>query len=411
MKSLKNTLSFFKDYRDLILSIIFITLLSLDILGIAPNGEDISYQYYYIITFIFFLTLSIIYSLFKQQNKVNKSTFIKEIKKQLKHTKTPFFIRIINTSFSKDIRSLPEKIKESKYWDWTFITPSTECNNIICNNLSKELIDEYSDESSIKTSTISITRKAINNNNNYIFFGHIISAVELSKEINFLPDPFEIESNPSYSIFFDKLFIFSPQYSNDEQTCSIIKPRIITDSKVIEKKWDQIKHELEKSIDFSCFWNEKLKTKKEHEKVLKIFAEHTSKECKPYIKLNNPKSLLLKIRNNKIRHKFTHIAFYFGLLLSPFTLWNDAFINIPISTIITWLIYQHLEHNQLIYSALFGSTYILTNIIGILIMWLAGKKIFVKWSNLKPKNYFTILIYLILANIITYLASSHIFST
>lgn len=60
------------------------------------------------------------------------------------------------------------------------------------------------------------------------------------------------------------------------------------------------------------------------------------------------------------------MLFFIGWLLSPFTWWNDAFINIPISYILANIIF-YITH--LPFSLLLVGSYLFTNILGLVFMF------------------------------------------
>lgn len=63
-------------------------------------------------------------------------------------------------------------------------------------------------------------------------------------------------------------------------------------------------------------------------------------------------------------------AFFVGWILSPFTFWNDSFVNIPISYICANIVIRHFRVDFLLTVLAF---YWVTNALGILIMYLSGK--------------------------------------
>jgi len=67
-------------------------------------------------------------------------------------------------------------------------------------------------------------------------------------------------------------------------------------------------------------------------------------------------------------------VFFIGWVLSPFTTWNDAFVNIPLSYICANLAIRFIPMNFLTLVLIF---YWMTNILGIAMMYLAGKNILI----------------------------------
>ncbi len=65
------------------------------------------------------------------------------------------------------------------------------------------------------------------------------------------------------------------------------------------------------------------------------------------------------------------VAFFIGWLLSPFSFWNDAFINIPISYLAANLIIKFVRIDFLMAMLV---SYWISNILGIAIMYFSGKQ-------------------------------------
>ncbi|MFH1046149.1 MAG: hypothetical protein V1727_04205 [Candidatus Omnitrophota bacterium] len=92
--------------------------------------------------------------------------------------------------------------------------------------------------------------------------------------------------------------------------------------------------------------------------------------------------------------------FFLGWLLSPFTWWNDALVNLPLSYLMASVIfhYTHLPFRWLV----LGS-YWLTNIVGLLLMYFGGKHLILEskkrihsilWMILFLAVYSALMIYL-----------------
>jgi len=69
----------------------------------------------------------------------------------------------------------------------------------------------------------------------------------------------------------------------------------------------------------------------------------------------------------------SRLVFIVGWLLSPFTFWNDLFINIPVAYFVASLLYRFMHSD---FSLLVVICYWASNAIGILMMYVSGKNIF-----------------------------------
>lgn len=65
-------------------------------------------------------------------------------------------------------------------------------------------------------------------------------------------------------------------------------------------------------------------------------------------------------------------VFFIGWVLSPFTWWNDIFINVPLSYIIANILFG-ISHFQ--FGELMIASYWFTNVIGLFFMYFGGRSI------------------------------------
>ena len=72
--------------------------------------------------------------------------------------------------------------------------------------------------------------------------------------------------------------------------------------------------------------------------------------------------------------------FFVGWVLSPFTTWNDLFVNIPLSYVIANFLYAFF---RLPFRRLLVGAYILTNLLGIILMIFSGKEYILPAQNKK----------------------------
>lgn len=87
------------------------------------------------------------------------------------------------------------------------------------------------------------------------------------------------------------------------------------------------------------------------------------------------------------------LFFFIGWLLSPLTIWNDAFINIPLAYISASLFFKILPRNFALQVIVF---YWLSNAIGLLMMYVTSRNV-LKEKHLSLRSILvTILIYSII---------------
>jgi len=77
------------------------------------------------------------------------------------------------------------------------------------------------------------------------------------------------------------------------------------------------------------------------------------------------------MNKEEIKRQFQSVVFFIGWVLSPLTVWNDAFVNIPLSYLIANFIYIFVRWP---FRWLFIGSYIVTNILGLALMFFSGKE-------------------------------------
>ena len=75
---------------------------------------------------------------------------------------------------------------------------------------------------------------------------------------------------------------------------------------------------------------------------------------------------------NPLRPFIRNAVFFIGWLLSPFTFWNDAFVNVPIAYLCATLLIRVIKADFLLLVLVF---YWISNGAGVLMMYLSGKAI------------------------------------
>jgi len=109
---------------------------------------------------------------------------------------------------------------------------------------------------------------------------------------------------------------------------------------------------------------------------------------------------LLNLRQNFAVSKSTILILTIGWILSPFTLYNDSFVNIPISMAIAYLCNRLLGWS---FVSVTGVAYIGTNVLGLLLIAFGIRKINVKLQIPYSKLILNSLIFLFISIIAAYL--------
>lgn len=94
------------------------------------------------------------------------------------------------------------------------------------------------------------------------------------------------------------------------------------------------------------------------------------------------------------------LLFFIGWLLSPFTWWNDAFVNMPLSYLFANIVYclTHLPFTYLVIGC-----YWLTNVLGLFFMYSSGRHLILASRNRIRATVFLLVFLIIYSSIMLYL--------
>ena len=105
------------------------------------------------------------------------------------------------------------------------------------------------------------------------------------------------------------------------------------------------------------------------------------------------------MKNGELKRQFQSFIFFIGWVLSPFTTWNDVFVNIPLSYLIANFVYIFIRPP---FRWLFIGSYIFTNVMGLVIMFFSGKE-YVLSTKSKIKAAFSLVLNTAVFSAIIYL--------
>jgi len=104
--------------------------------------------------------------------------------------------------------------------------------------------------------------------------------------------------------------------------------------------------------------------------------------------LTSNKPVIFKKDEPVIKKNFINrLVFFIGWILSPFTSWNDIFINIPIAYICARILSHFIRADFIVMLLVF---YWITNIIGIVMMAVSGASIIRGRKNLRRELIITV---------------------
>lgn len=336
--------------------------------------------------------------------KYTKPSKIKsEISENISKDSTPFVIRIINEEFIYS-NELKEKIIESDIWDWTIFGRHIDNpTSYITRNLRKNFQKSYFKfANKINTSSLIFFKDYPFGRKCFYITGNIVASPKFFKPKNFQEFPMETESSYSFSLVFNAYYEFESHLVGENK---IKKCKSTHDAKLIQKKWEEISDKiiLNKNNATTLCWKNKTPEKDDIQNFIKIID---SSVIDGNIDLYSNKNLMYIIKEmQKNLNAFDFTLFFAGYLLSPISFYNDLIVNIPISVFLatqTITIFNNLLLNKPILIAIY---YIITNAIGLLLMYVSLRNINTKisWTFMNKKSFISIGIISIALVIVSYL--------
>ena len=90
------------------------------------------------------------------------------------------------------------------------------------------------------------------------------------------------------------------------------------------------------------------------------------------------------------------IVFFIGWILSPFTWWNDTFVNVPLSYLVANILH-YIIHIKFIW--LLMVSYWFTNFLGLYLMYYGGKRLIMS-SKDKIKTAMLLIIFMVIYSLV-----------
>jgi hypothetical protein len=339
-----------------------------------------------------YLIVRVSFGYFGNRSSISMDELSERVKRNL-WVECPFYIRVINVSVGRTLPSLREKIAKSDHWEWTFVAPTRRGVKHYCFYVCEEIRKQYA-RTKVTTSSLCFLNRAVRGDWNYLFFGRL-----RGPKGSFQPDAFpehvsDLGVSPQVTVVFENLFMFKGQYDNVKGSCIITDTVNVGDVKMIENEWHRIREQLDEDRGHSYVWRGE--GKKKHNVLLGINCE---KRCNQAVGIGFGGRGTSPHAVGVGWHK---VAWWVGLMLSPFTLWNDVFVNVPIAVGFAWL--GRWATGGLVPEwGLLSGGYLLSNGLGILLMLLASRGLIRVWTKPTRMEVLTVIGYVCLANIVGWL--------
>ena len=84
------------------------------------------------------------------------------------------------------------------------------------------------------------------------------------------------------------------------------------------------------------------------------------------------------MEKGRLKRQSQSAVFFIGWALSPFTTWNDSFVNLPLSYLVANFLYLFVRAD---FGWLLMGSYIFTNVLGLAFMFFSGKEYVLSTRN------------------------------
>jgi hypothetical protein len=333
---------------------------------------------------------------------ITKGKMLRDINIRVSKTSVPFIIRIINDEISGIAREgLKERIKESNVWDWTVIGRHVDLNyKDFAIRLKENIFFQYfgNDNEDIGTSSLIVIDSYPWGRKNMIFTGTLMTSRNNYEKSVFPPLPVCIDPDIDTCLQFSSYYEYSSVM--ERQGSFVIKRcRYTYDHVKTTKKWIQLENDLidlidrmggSEKVNILC-WSQNPPSEDEINAIKNSIASVAPTNFSEiYLKPNKTLfSIFREIGGNL--NVFDIFLLFVGYLLSPISFYNDAIVNIPISSYLALKVHPVLDLPFSLVTAIF---YIFTNLLGLFFMWIPLKRInkSFKWNFLNKKSLLIILL-------------------
>jgi hypothetical protein len=204
--------------------------------------------------------------------------------------------------------------------------------------------------------------------------GEMIKSEDISQEMNpdFLPHPWEYNQMPEgLSLKVLKAYTYNYRIKEND-TVDFINCRKMTSSSSVNKLFTKIKHDINSLTRDKEIYTYYASTRKNWEHEIKNKREEIENKFRDSLTNNKRVAFahtsLPLIRNWTKRNKTALVLGIIGYILSPFSPYNDAIVNYPISGLLTRLTIPVVKVPSQLIFLLF---YLLTNVAGLFLMYIA----------------------------------------
>ena len=375
----------FNEYKEIVYSFVTLCVVLLPVLGWVPAQLDKDVVKAVVVlliigpgVFLEFFAQRIIYQHSKTQ------AVLEELEHDLLTNRVKTAVVFRNAPFP-DLANILERftkaIQDKNWWDWSYIGSHPDCNSL-CTELFHELHQVYMNSSGsdkILTSSVTFLSEYPLKRKSLIFMGDVIVPENASAPKDFPDNIWGAVLKGTHKLDFNKLYIIESAWRVGRGICTVRKGYIERDPSKILKTWQKVNE----SMRFELAKGDTLVYKDcppKSEKKQSFFNKLKAKICEtcespsffvvsPFT--GNPSSFF---RKGVIENFGAKILLFAGWLLSPLSFYNDAYVNVPISLIIS---YPFIHFWGMSMFWVFGLAYAFTNVSGFALIYLGlriGKK-------------------------------------
>lgn len=362
----KNTIEdavrkFFLKNKEMILAIIFSFIFIF-----SPGSGGISIRD--VATIVYLCILALLYIFDRKKHIIPHCALTSHVMNNLK-PRIPFYYRIASAPRPLDEREyFANAISERDYWDWTFYYASPFKENNV--KMVEEIENMYFLKG-VATSAFAIIPDCNLFTQDIVAFGYITMHSEKNDGKNF-NYPWRIGAE---NIEYTSMIVYTP-YEYKSHGCYVECERYDSDAE-IKRKISLIDAKLSAEERAADSYYYIFKTSEDYAQRISGIEKNTFLQ-RTLSDLNKCSFDLSKRRWRFLSACFDKKSLFYlvalvGYLLSPFTFWNDAFINFPIAYFMAKILEKHVTMS---FSWLNVFCYIITNIVGVVMLYVGMLKIF-----------------------------------
>jgi hypothetical protein len=351
-------------HRQLLATGIFVLLFLYAVVAIEKPEDQVKFLWAGVPSAVFVvLVFSIIADHFRRGTSIRDIDDIQQaLIADLSYVQIPFILRISQgpdpLHDQGDEYSLPAIVEGREFWDWNFYAPPPDPTSLRLT--LKEVRDLYCVEARRpETSSIGLVSEVFRSRRGSIL---VIGTIRSGANPTFEKSPWLLAKPDLLSLRPTRIYTY--QYCEVDEELELRRARVMQQTRDVEATWKDIKKFLAtqkfNQMDRTTRWTfptaSDWSAKTGEDIVTAAESAFAEREV-----LNVWRLRWEDLRRFRL-HPWQKFLFVVGLLLSPLTFLNDAFVNVPLAAAATWVVTSTTAADEV---WVFPSAYLATNIVGL----------------------------------------------